>query len=394
MYFNLNLSDDEDLFDRAERRDLPERFQLMQYEEKCLQQQQQQQQQREQLQLQIQQRELREDHHRHRRTSLLSDSTHSAEEGSSYSSSAGGTGSEDSGLSTSSGEFFSPPLPITSSHGQQHDFESRKTTCYYNNNNYDYEPYFYTSYYGDDEIYRHQHPGRLHLQQQQEQQRQQQQQQPLQEQHHLQHHQSSEPNQLEQVYPHRHQHPPPPTPHSSPAFMGSNGDISSTYSYLSTTSTPSRRTPSLRRSAIPDVIYDDYAYRKLSHNQRQLNQRTTSLESVFSTSYMLYSPLYTPSLEVRSATKEMYEEPGEPDVEKDDLCYRKLVQADAANVLSPPPPFGIPNFAKFGYTSNATPSHYLYTNIDRADLRRVYYRVKPRTPNLVRVIIPYSLMII
>ncbi|KAI1293641.1 hypothetical protein HDE_06451 [Halotydeus destructor] len=143
-----------------------------------------------------------------------------------------------------------------------------------------------------------------------------------------------------------------------------------------------QRAPPLRRSAIPDVVYDDLAVRKLTQASSGNNGGSSSApgrpggthspplagaglkqRQAFNhhpvPSYLLCSSVYTPTL---SAESLLQPEMGEPNIEKDDLSYRKLTQADAANVLPPHPPFGIPLGPVVG-TSVA--SDYLNKDVDK-----------------------------
>lgn len=102
------------------------------------------------------------------------------------------------------------------------------------------------------------------------------------------------------------------------------------------------RAPPVRRSAIPDLIHDDVAFRKLRSKNRQ---RVRSHPP--SASYLLCSPLFTPCdilLPPPTENRPFCLDP-EPNVELDDVSYRRITQSEGAKVSDPDPPFGIPKRA-------------------------------------------------
>lgn len=98
-----------------------------------------------------------------------------------------------------------------------------------------------------------------------------------------------------------------------------------------------QRAPSFRRSAIPDKLKDDLAYRRLV----QPKDPTPSGTPKKDVSYLLCSAAFTPTLEVDPILRDITLA-SEPDIEKDDLWYRSYTQADAGRVSAPHPPPGIP----------------------------------------------------
>lgn len=94
------------------------------------------------------------------------------------------------------------------------------------------------------------------------------------------------------------------------------------------------RAPPLRRSGIPDIISDDMALRK---NCKPVT--TPSFNPADSTiTYMLCSSHFTPT--VPSGRDFLLMD--NPDVEYDDLSYRKHYFGKKNKILDPQPPFGIP----------------------------------------------------
>lgn len=125
------------------------------------------------------------------------------------------------------------------------------------------------------------------------------------------------------------------------------------------------RAPPVRRSAIPDLIHDDVAFRKLRSKNR--NRRATdakSLPASCSSSYMLCSPIFTPCHIVLPPTgrSAVSLEP-EPNVELDDVSYRRVMQSQGAKVSQPDPPFGIPKRVLLHSAS----CDYLHALVDRED---------------------------
>ena len=72
---------------------------------------------------------------------------------------------------------------------------------------------------------------------------------------------------------------------------------------------------------------------------------------------------------------------GEPNIETDDLSYRRFTQAEAANVLPPPPPFGIP----LTPVVHSAGSDYARVELDPRDKKKVCYTIRVSTmPHLIR----------
>lgn len=105
---------------------------------------------------------------------------------------------------------------------------------------------------------------------------------------------------------------------------------------------PRQRAPSFRRSAVPDKVMDDLAYRRMVQQPppptRNGVRSPTPRKDI---SYMLCSAAFTSSIQVDPALVD-FRLAKEPDVEKDDMSYRNYTQADAYRVPPPQPPFGIP----------------------------------------------------
>lgn len=136
------------------------------------------------------------------------------------------------------------------------------------------------------------------------------------------------------------------------------------------------RAPPLRRSAIHDRVNDDLLVRKLNFKANKNSKISPNVANQTS-SYLLYSNLYTPTIDVEEVYKDFTTE---PDIAKDDLSYRKIVQSDGANVAPAHPPFGIP----IGVTELSTFNNYIRANLDPKERNKVYYRYKPKSPHLIR----------
>ncbi|XP_076313297.1 uncharacterized protein LOC143226342 isoform X2 [Tachypleus tridentatus] len=133
------------------------------------------------------------------------------------------------------------------------------------------------------------------------------------------------------------------------------------------------RTPPARRSAVPDKITDDAAYRRIQNN---VKKSPTSPDNNGNISYLLCSPAFTPTIEVEEFFKG-FPLTKQPDIEHDDMSYRFFKMADAAKVLDPPPPFGIPKDP----VTQASASNYLQAT--PVDVQRTHCRTK-RIPDVVR----------
>lgn len=133
------------------------------------------------------------------------------------------------------------------------------------------------------------------------------------------------------------------------------------------------RAPPIRRSAIPDLVHDDVAFRKLRSKKRKSAIDAKSLTSC-SPSYMLCSPVFTPCEFVPppDAGRSVCLQP-QPDVDLDDVSYRKITQSEGAKVCQPDPPFGIPKRVLIHSAS----CDYLNVVVDREDRSRGFYRRKP-----------------
>ncbi|KAG8183682.1 hypothetical protein JTE90_028046 [Oedothorax gibbosus] len=99
---------------------------------------------------------------------------------------------------------------------------------------------------------------------------------------------------------------------------------------------PIRRAPPLRRSGLPDRIADDMALRKLHrHSSRRQHQSNVFDNPI---TYMLCSAHFTPPMCPPEKDILLMDN---PDVELDDLCYRKNYFGKETK-QDPEPPFGIP----------------------------------------------------
>jgi hypothetical protein len=151
------------------------------------------------------------------------------------------------------------------------------------------------------------------------------------------------------------------------------------------------RTPPYRRSAIPDIINDDFAFRKynksLSHNQLcsskeingfNTNKRLNSNKNSNSFSYLElrddnkdYNYNYCLNNDLKFLSN--------ANIKFDDLSNRKLRQAEAANPPPPHPPFGIPN----SIVSHSSPNDYIRAEMDPKEFNKTRFRCKSNVPHLI-----------
>lgn len=131
------------------------------------------------------------------------------------------------------------------------------------------------------------------------------------------------------------------------------------------------RAPPIRRSAIPDLIHDDVAFRKLRSKSRKRANDAKSLASC-SPSYLLCSPVFTPCDSPPATSRFACLEP-QPDVDLDDVSFRKITQSEGAKVSQPDPPFGIPKRVLLHSAS----CDYLNVIVDQEDKKNGFYRRKP-----------------
>lgn len=160
------------------------------------------------------------------------------------------------------------------------------------------------------------------------------------------------------------------------------------------------RTPPYRRSAIPDIVRDDFAIRKynksLSHSHLNSNPEICGFNSIkrinankhYSMSYLLTTssaddiyyddtddPIYTNDEDLKHVSK--------ANIKADDLSYRRIRQSAANNVLPPHPPFGIPN-SIISSVGHCSVNDYLRAELDPKDSARVGFRCKSSIPHLIR----------
>ena len=133
------------------------------------------------------------------------------------------------------------------------------------------------------------------------------------------------------------------------------------------------RAPPLRRSAVPDLIHDDVAFRKLRSKNRKRALDANSLASC-SPSYLLCSPVFTPCDFVTppASSRSPCLQP-QPDVDLDDVSFRKITQSEGAKVSQPDPPFGIPKRVLLHSAS----CDYLNVVVDREEKKNGFYHRQP-----------------
>ena len=157
------------------------------------------------------------------------------------------------------------------------------------------------------------------------------------------------------------------------------------------------RTPPYRRSVIPDIVRDDFAFRKynksLSHSYLASNPEISGFNSIkrinankhYSMSYLLTTcsdenivfndtndSIYTNDNDLKYLSK--------ANIKVDDLSNRWIRQSSAQNVLPPHPPFGIPNTI----VSHSTANDYIRAELNPKEANKVRFRSKSSVPHLIR----------
>lgn len=131
-----------------------------------------------------------------------------------------------------------------------------------------------------------------------------------------------------------------------------------------------------RRSAIPDAVTDDMAYRKLNKKDNQDIKSNPNIVSQ-SGSFLLMSPALSPPPLV-DIPRPLIQFDKEPDITLDDVVFRNIRQANSTlRLLDPQPPFGIP----LGPVSPAPNSDYLHA-IPSEKYRSTFN--PSRTPDVVK----------
>ena len=156
------------------------------------------------------------------------------------------------------------------------------------------------------------------------------------------------------------------------------------------------RTPPYRRSAIPDIVRDDFAIRKYNKSQSQShlnsNPEISGFNSIkrinankhYSMSYLLTTSsadqiyyddtndsIYTNNEDLKHVSK--------ANIKADDLSSRRIRQSPANNVLPPHPPFGIPNTV----VCQSNVNDYIRAELDPKVAARVGFRCKSSIPHLI-----------
>jgi hypothetical protein len=152
------------------------------------------------------------------------------------------------------------------------------------------------------------------------------------------------------------------------------------------------RTPPYRRSAIPDIINDDFAFRKynksLSHNQLcsskeingfNTNKRLNSNKNSNSFSYLELIKDHNNDYNYNYCLNNDLKFLSKANIRFDDLSNRKLRQAEAANPPPPQPPFGIPN----SIVSHSSPNDYIRAEMDPKEFNKIRFRCKSNVPHLI-----------
>ncbi|CAL4061262.1 unnamed protein product, partial [Meganyctiphanes norvegica] len=131
------------------------------------------------------------------------------------------------------------------------------------------------------------------------------------------------------------------------------------------------RTPSQRRSGIPDVEMDDMHYRRCNQNNRNQPDVQKALQNTGS--YLLASPALTPPSDIDF---DMPKDPmleDQPDLVFDDVSYRNIQRANSIKIIDPQPPFGIP----LGPTTQGSESDYLHVTPKENYRPKMISRIHP-----------------
>ena len=145
---------------------------------------------------------------------------------------------------------------------------------------------------------------------------------------------------------------------------------------------PRVRTPSSRRSAVPDKVADDMAVRRLAAAGRKSQVNDPQMIAAQSGSYLLLSPSVTAAEDHQpnDGSSRSGSSPDEPDIVYDDVAYRHIRQVNQSLRVAEPQPFGIP----LGPVTPASPSDYLHTCVtpEKMELRPLLHPTK--YPDLIR----------
>lgn len=156
------------------------------------------------------------------------------------------------------------------------------------------------------------------------------------------------------------------------ASRGAQSD--SGYNYDIDTVDAQRRKQTNRRSAVPDRVNDDMAYRRLNKERPPPLDINAAMSQV---SYLLATPLLG-SAPVDENDNESATSNNEPDITLDDVVYRNLKHSNnTLKIVDPQPPFGIP----VGPITTASNSDYLHAVPENRTRSRF---IPQKSPDIVK----------